>query len=90
MLGAKKVGVAAKWEPSLLNNVKTYLEEAGFELVGVIGNAHTAAAGRRGLNLPPSSRPSTRKRKADRDQSHLQPSSYSQAIRTQAEAHRTR
>jgi len=42
MLGAKKVGIAAKWEPSLMHNVKTYLEEAGFQVVGVIGNAHTA------------------------------------------------
>lgn len=42
-IGARKVAVAAKWEPSLMKNVAEYMGEAGVNVAGFVGEPHTAS-----------------------------------------------
>lgn len=40
--GIRRVVAAAKWDKALMKAVGSYLQDAGFEVVGVCGEAHTA------------------------------------------------
>lgn len=42
-IGARKIAVAAKWEPTLMQNVAAYMGEAGLAVAGLTGEPHTAA-----------------------------------------------
>lgn len=42
MIGAKRIAVAAKWEPTLMQNVKDYLADAGLNVIGDVNEPHTA------------------------------------------------
>lgn len=42
-LGLKRIAVAAKWDPALMQAVAAYLAEAGIETVGMAAQPHTAA-----------------------------------------------
>lgn len=41
-VGAKRIAVAAKWEPTLMDDVKRYMNEAGFEVTSLTNDPHTA------------------------------------------------
>jgi maleate cis-trans isomerase len=41
-VGAKRIAVAAKWEPTLMDDVKTYMNAAGFEVTSLTNDPHTA------------------------------------------------
>jgi maleate cis-trans isomerase len=41
-LGIKRLAVAAKWNPELMQRVRDYLNEAGIMVVDVVGNEHSA------------------------------------------------
>lgn len=68
-VGAQRIAVAAKWEPTLMDDVKRYMTEAGFEVSSLTNDPHTAtevvaltpeagyeialALGRKALNADP-------------------------------------
>jgi maleate cis-trans isomerase len=41
-VGASRIAVAAKWEPTLMDDVKTYMTAAGFEVSSLTNDPHTA------------------------------------------------
>jgi maleate cis-trans isomerase len=41
-VGAKRIAVAAKWEPTLMDDVKRYMTEAGFDVTSLTNDPHTA------------------------------------------------
>jgi maleate cis-trans isomerase len=42
-VGAKRIAVGAKWEPTLMANVSSYLADAGIEVIGTTNDPHTAS-----------------------------------------------
>ena len=41
-VGAKRIAVAAKWEPTLMDDVKRYMNDAGFAVTSLTNDPHTA------------------------------------------------
>jgi maleate cis-trans isomerase len=41
-VGAERIAIAAKWEPTLMDDVKRYLTEAGFDVMSLTNDPHTA------------------------------------------------
>jgi maleate cis-trans isomerase len=41
-VGARRIALAAKWEPTLMDDVKRYFTEAGFDVSSITNDPHTA------------------------------------------------